>query len=140
MSVLKPKVYFKSNSLKMEKREAIKEEASDSIDVEFNNDVLRHLNVIDMVKCKHTKQSAHSSKHTAPVEKKFALKVERGYFKKENHFYAKVLHSKMHPLVSAFFQMGNDAIIKRYASLHHCDEQQLRACLNYKPKYFKWAG
>ena len=153
MSVMKPsKTYFKNSSLKIEKRETIKEEASDAAIDEFN-DVLRHLNVLELVKFQNYKliqQSITSSSSQynrgtiSPIKSNkyaCALQIDRDGFKKENHFYAKVLNSKIHPVVGAFFKLGNEAIIRRYKQLHtDVDETVLKEYLNYKPLHFKWAG
>lgn len=157
------KQYFSKNgSLKIEKRESVKEEASDAAIDEFN-DVLRHLNVLELVKFQNyklannslsqqaslsptstTSSSLASSTNSSPIKSNkytCALQIDRGCFKRENHFYAKVLNSKIHPVVASFYNMTNEAIIKRYKQLNqHVNADVLREYLNYKPKYFKWAG
>jgi hypothetical protein len=162
MSLIKQdKQYFSKNgSLKIEKRESVKEEASDAAIDEFN-DVLRHLNVLELVKFQNyklannslnssspslspTSSSSLSSTNSSPIKSNkytCALQIDRGCFKRENHFYAKVLNSKIHPVVASFYNMTNEAIITRYKQLNqHVNADILREYLNYKPKYFKWAG
>ncbi|KAJ1935727.1 hypothetical protein EC988_008398, partial [Linderina pennispora] len=64
-----------------------------------------------------------------------------GDFEQANHFYPRVLNAQIHPLVSSFFQLGNERIIARYVHLRpKVNQDKLRECLNYKPKHFAWAG
>lgn len=53
----------------------------------------------------------------------------------------KALNTTIHPLASAFFDLGNDRIIARYKNLNpQIDINVLRSCLEYEPKYHKWSG
>ncbi|KAJ1965646.1 hypothetical protein GGI12_000642 [Dipsacomyces acuminosporus] len=64
-----------------------------------------------------------------------------GDFEQANHYYPRVLNAQIHPLVSSFFQLGNERIIARYVHLRpQVDQNKLRELLNYKPKHFSWAG
>lgn len=64
-----------------------------------------------------------------------------GDFEQANHFYPRVLNATIHPLVSSFFQLGNERIIARYVHLRpKVDQEKLRELLNYRPRHFAWAG
>ncbi|RIB14422.1 hypothetical protein C2G38_2018570 [Gigaspora rosea] len=53
----------------------------------------------------------------------------------------KTLNATIHPLVSSFFSLGNDRIITRYKNLNpQVDVNVLRNCLEYNPKFYKWAA
>jgi len=89
-----------------------------------------------------TKEEAEAQ---APVKKKrtnlAARIVKSGDFEAERHFYPRVLNANIHPLVSSFFSLGNERIMSRYTHLNpQVNEQVLKECLSYKPKYFQWAG
>lgn len=67
--------------------------------------------------------------------------VGPGEFESEVHFYPRVLNATIHPLVSSFFNLGNERILARYAHLNpSIDTEVLRQCLEYTPKHFCWAG
>ncbi|KAJ2880552.1 hypothetical protein H4R27_004654 [Coemansia aciculifera] len=67
--------------------------------------------------------------------------VMAGDFEQANHFYPRVLNAQIHPLVSSFFQLGNERIIARYVHLRpNVNQDKLRELLAYKPKHFAWAG
>ncbi|KAJ2457893.1 hypothetical protein GGI02_006075, partial [Coemansia sp. RSA 2322] len=67
--------------------------------------------------------------------------VMAGDFEQANHFYPRVLNAQIHPLVSSFFQLGNERIIARYVHLRpNVNQDKLRELLNYAPKHFAWAG
>ncbi|KAI9504701.1 hypothetical protein BX070DRAFT_239008 [Coemansia spiralis] len=67
--------------------------------------------------------------------------IEPGRFEQVNHFYPRVLNAQIHPLVSSFFELGNERIIARYVHLRPMvDQDKLRELLSYRPKYFAWAG
>ncbi|CAG8728059.1 6299_t:CDS:2, partial [Racocetra fulgida] len=54
---------------------------------------------------------------------------------------SKALSATVHPIVSSFFSLENDRIITRYKNLNpQIDVNVLRNCLEYEPKFFKWAG
>ncbi|KAJ2325692.1 hypothetical protein GGI00_004964, partial [Coemansia sp. RSA 2681] len=67
--------------------------------------------------------------------------VMAGDFEQANHFYPRVLNAQIHPLVSSFFQLGNERIIARYVHLRpNVNQDKLREMLTYRPKHFSWAG
>ncbi|KAJ2014518.1 hypothetical protein GGI06_003532, partial [Coemansia sp. S85] len=67
--------------------------------------------------------------------------VMAGDFEQANHFYPRVLNAQIHPLVSSFFQLGNERIIARYVHLRpNVNQDKLRELLAYQPKHFAWAG
>ncbi|MCO4754702.1 MAG: hypothetical protein KC478_09465 [Bacteriovoracaceae bacterium] len=62
-------------------------------------------------------------------------------FDPENHFYTKVLNAQLHPLVSYFYNLGNDRIAQRYCHLNpQVDRKALDRLLNYKTSHFHWGG
>ncbi|KAI8922629.1 hypothetical protein BC831DRAFT_475008 [Entophlyctis helioformis] len=70
-----------------------------------------------------------------------ARMVHAGDFEAERHFYPRVLNANIHPLVSSFFSLGNERILARYTHLNpQVNIEALKALLEYKPKYFQWAG
>ncbi|KAL2917583.1 hypothetical protein HK105_202869 [Polyrhizophydium stewartii] len=79
-----------------------------------------------------------------PKRKKVGLDgrpVGSGEFEAERHFYPRVLNANIHPLVSSFFSLGNERILARYTHLNPAvNIDVLKSLLDYKPKYFQWAG
>lgn len=74
-------------------------------------------------------------------EKVLPRLVGQGEFEAERHFYPRVMNAHIHPLVASFFSLGNERIIARYTHLNpQIKEEALREYLNYKPKFFMWAG
>jgi len=68
-------------------------------------------------------------------------RIHHSEYHHENHWYPKVLHAQMTPLVRYFFQMGIDQIISRYCHLHPTvDKAYLREMLFFKPRFFNWSG
>ncbi|KAJ3073839.1 hypothetical protein HDU98_000509 [Podochytrium sp. JEL0797] len=64
-----------------------------------------------------------------------------GEFEAEKHFYPRVLNAHIHPLVSSFLTLGNERILARYTHLNpQVNFDILKNLLEYKPKYFQWAG
>ncbi|MAF90683.1 MAG: hypothetical protein CL674_05355 [Bdellovibrionaceae bacterium] len=62
-------------------------------------------------------------------------------FEQENHFYPKALNSQLHVMVSHFFNLDHDRIIKRYSHLNpQVDQKVLREILKYQAKHFYWGG
>ncbi|CAG8816930.1 18003_t:CDS:2, partial [Gigaspora rosea] len=62
-------------------------------------------------------------------------------FDPELCFPPKILNATIHPLVTSFFNLGNDRIITRYKNLNpQVDINVLRNYLEYNPKFFKWAA
>ncbi|KAJ3012044.1 UNVERIFIED_CONTAM: hypothetical protein HDU68_001404 [Siphonaria sp. JEL0065] len=67
--------------------------------------------------------------------------IGSGEFEAEKHFYPRVLNAHIHPLVSSFLTLGNDRILARFTHLNpQVNEAALKNLLDYKPKYFQWAG
>jgi len=67
--------------------------------------------------------------------------IKPNVFDPEEHFYPKALNSQLHPLVSHFFNLDHERIIKRYIHLHpQVDEDSLRSILKYEAKHFFWGG
>ena len=145
-----------------------KEEASDSIDdssdllhdleltAKINNAIHKHLSLNRkssspsllssnaaeklLVNDVNTK---NGSNNPCTITDSSSMLIERNkkVFKKENHFYPKVVNAKMHPLVASFFKMSNESIVTRYKQMNpDVNVDALRKLLAYKPKYFKWAG
>lgn len=70
-----------------------------------------------------------------------AVYFEQNEFKPQNHYYPKVLKSKINSIGSSFFKLSNTKILSRYSKLNPLiDISALGSYLNYKPKYLKWAG
>lgn len=77
--------------------------------------------------------------HSRP--RKHALLKRPGDFEPQECFYPRCLNAQIHPLVSSFFNLGNERIILRYCHLNpSVNEKRLRECLNYTPTHFRWAG
>lgn len=73
--------------------------------------------------------------------KKHAIGLSAGDFRFENHFYPKVLSSKINKTGKSFFNMKNEHIIERYCARNSSVIRAVLAeCLAYRPKHFKWAG
>lgn len=67
--------------------------------------------------------------------------IEPGDFEPSDYWYPRVLNSNIHPLVAYFLSLENSQIIERYLRLHpQVNPFKLKEILNYKPKYFFWAG
>jgi hypothetical protein len=87
--------------------------------------------------------SSNSSSNSSIITDSSSMLIDRSkkVFKKENHFYPKVVNAKIHPLVASFFKMSNESIMTRYKQMNpHVNVEALRKLLAYRPKYFKWAG
>lgn len=62
-------------------------------------------------------------------------------FEQEDHFYPKALNSQLHAMVSHFFNLDHERIIKRYSHLNpQVDTDYLREVLKYQCKHFFWGG
>ncbi len=73
--------------------------------------------------------------------KKVAKVINPGQFEPEQHWYPKALNATIHPLVSYFLNLKEDRIVKRYCHLHpKVKPERLKSFLEYKPRYFIWAG
>ena len=67
--------------------------------------------------------------------------IKPSSFEPENHYYTKVLNAPIHPLISYFLTMPQNALIKRYCHLHpQIKKEQLSALLNFRPSFLRWAG
>ncbi|CAG8798932.1 7344_t:CDS:2, partial [Racocetra persica] len=68
-------------------------------------------------------------------------KVYLGDVDPEFCFNSKALSATVHHIVTSFFSLENDRIITKYKNLNpQIDVNVLKNCLEYKPKFFKWAG
>lgn len=105
--------------------------------VENGQDMLngmRKLNNNSIVKPTLVKERINESK-------KHAIQLNAGDFLFENHFYPKVLASKISPEGREFFGLTNEQLADRYCRLNpQVSRQLLVENLAYRPKYFKWAG
>jgi len=64
-----------------------------------------------------------------------------GDFERENHFYQRALNAQIHPLVSYFLSLSQDALVKRFCHLNPtCNKDAIQAILKEKPNHFRWAG
>lgn len=62
-------------------------------------------------------------------------------FEQEEHFYPKALNSQLHAMVSHFFNLDHNRIVKRYNYLNpQVDAQALKEILAYQSKHFFWGG
>ena len=62
-------------------------------------------------------------------------------FEAENHFYPKALNSQLHAMVSHFFNLDHERIIKRYNHINpQVNSDVLRSILKYQSKHFFWGG
>lgn len=76
-----------------------------------------------------------------PQSKTIAKIVHPGEFEALNHWYPRALNATIHPMVNFFLFLGQERIISRYCHLHPTvDGDALREILNYRCKYFLWAG
>jgi len=67
--------------------------------------------------------------------------IHPGEFEAHRHWYPKALNATIHPMVNYFLNLTQDRIITRYCHLHPMvNGNMLKEILDYKPKYFKWAG
>jgi hypothetical protein len=74
------------------------------------------------------------------VEKKVEV-IKPDNFEQENHFYPKALNSQLHAMVSHFFNLDHERIIKRYNHLNpQVDTDTLKEILKYQCKHFHWGG
>ena len=62
-------------------------------------------------------------------------------FEAHDHWYPKALNATIHPMISFFLNLEQQRIIKRYCHMHpNVDGAKLNEVLNYRAKYFLWAG
>jgi hypothetical protein len=68
-------------------------------------------------------------------------RIQPGEFEAHNHWYPKALNATIHPMVNFFLNLTQDRIIKRYCHLNPMVRPEaLSELLNYKPRFFHWAG
>ena len=71
----------------------------------------------------------------------YATPVEPDSFDPNRHYYPRVLHAQVHPLVSYFLRMTTDQIIHRYCHLNpKVDPETLRRVLESQTQHLAWAG
>lgn len=74
-------------------------------------------------------------------KKASAAIMQPGEFEADSHWYPKALNATIHPMVNFFLNLSQERIIMRYCHLHpKVDAEKLKEILDYKPKYFLWAG
>lgn len=67
--------------------------------------------------------------------------VRPGEFEAHHHWYPKALNATIHPMINFFLNLEQERIITRYCHMHPTvNVVKLREILNYKAKYFLWAG
>ena len=70
-----------------------------------------------------------------------ATTVQPGEFEAHNHWYPKAFNATIHPMINFFLNLSQERIITRYCHMHPTvDPIKLEEILNYKCKYFLWAG
>ncbi len=69
------------------------------------------------------------------------MKIQPDQFEPHKHWYPKALNATIHPMISFFLNLEQERIVSRYCHMHPTVEKdKLRELLNYKCKYFLWAG
>lgn len=69
------------------------------------------------------------------------IKVSPNDFEQDDHFYPKALNSQLHAMVSHFFNLDHERIVKRYCYLNpQVDGDKLTEILKYQSKHFFWGG
>lgn len=62
-------------------------------------------------------------------------------FEAHRHWYPKALNATIHPMVNFFLNLSQERIVSRYCHMHPMvNADKLREILNYRAKYFLWAG
>jgi len=70
-----------------------------------------------------------------------ATLIEPGEFEAETHWYPRALNATIHPMISFFLNLEQERIVNRYCHLHPTvNPEKLQEILNYKSRYFLWAG
>lgn len=68
-------------------------------------------------------------------------KLKPNNFEQEKHFYPKALNSQLHSMVSHFFNLDHERVIKRYSHLNpQVDVEVLKKVLGHQSKHFFWGG
>lgn len=71
----------------------------------------------------------------------FAKEVLPDSFEAYKHWYPKAFNATIHPMISFFLNLSPERIVTRYCHLHPTvDSNKLLEILNYKARYFRWAG
>lgn len=72
---------------------------------------------------------------------KKATLIHPGEFEAHRHWYPKALNATIHPMINFFLNLEQERIISRYCHMHPTvNADKLREIVNYKAKYFVWAG
>lgn len=72
---------------------------------------------------------------------KTARIIQPGEFEAHEHWYPKALNATIHPMIHFFMNLDKERIISRYCHMHpQVNAEKLRELLNYRAKYFLWAG
>ncbi len=72
---------------------------------------------------------------------KMTTLIKPGEFEAHNHWYPKALNATIHPMINFFLNLEQERIITRYCHMHPTvSGEKLREILNYRAKYFLWAG
>ena len=70
-----------------------------------------------------------------------AKTISPGEFEAHHHWYPKALNATIHPMINFFLNLEQERIISRYCHMHPMvNPNKLREILNYRAKYFLWAG
>ncbi len=74
-------------------------------------------------------------------ENSFASIVHPDSFEAHQHWYPKAFNATIHPMISFFLNLHQDRIVTRYCHMHPTvNAEKLKEILDYKPRYFRWAG
>ncbi|MFK7982925.1 MAG: hypothetical protein AB8G86_23300 [Saprospiraceae bacterium] len=72
---------------------------------------------------------------------KTANLIQPGNFEPHDHWYPKAFNATIHPMIHFFMNLDKERIITRYCHMHPTvNTDKLRELLNYRAKYFLWAG
>ena len=67
--------------------------------------------------------------------------IKPNNFEQDNHFYPKALNSQLHAMVSHFFNLDHERIVKRYNHLNpQVDPEALLKILKGQSRHFHWGG
>ena len=67
--------------------------------------------------------------------------IHPGEFEAHRHWYPKALNATIHPMINFFLNLEQQRVVRRYCHLHSKMEAGvLEELLNYRCKYFRWAG
>ena len=70
-----------------------------------------------------------------------AKTIQPESFEPPKHWYPKAFNATIHPMVNFFLNLNQERIITRYCHMRPTvNAEKLREILNYKSKYFLWAG